>query len=92
MKLPVIRESYFLNIMILIFSIFVSWFCLLFGFAHLIEGITQVNKGNDPNHPIGESLTGWIIVISLCIIGILFLFIAIAAIKGILFKLKEKNK
>lgn len=85
MKLPVIRESYFLNITILLFSLFVSWFCLLFGLAHLIEG-------RNPNIPNSEHIIGVMICIGLCIIGVVFLWIAIASIKGILFKLKEKNK
>lgn len=85
MKLPVIRESYFLNITILLFSLFVSWFCLLFGIAHLVEG-------RNPNIPNSEHVIGVMICIGLCIIGVVFLWIAYASAKGILFKIKEKNK
>ncbi len=85
MKLPVIRESYFLNITILLFSLFVSWFCLLFGIAHLVEG-------RDPNIPNSENMIVVMICIGLCIIGVIFLWIAYASAKGILFKIIEKNK
>ena len=85
MKLPVIRKSYFLNIFIFIFSLFVSVFSLLFGLAHLIEG-------RNPNIPDSEHQKGVMICIGLCVLGIIFLVIAYASVKGILFKLKEKNK
>ena len=71
--------------MILIFSIFVSVFSLLFGLAHLIEG-------RNPNIPDSEHKKGVMICIGLCVIGVIFLAIAYASVKGILFKLKEKNK
>lgn len=89
MKFPVIRESYFLNIVILLFSLFVSWFTLLFGIAHLIEAI-----GSEPNPKmlLVESIKGWIIVIGLCVVGFIFLVIAIASIKGILYKYKKLDK
>ena len=82
MKLPVIRESYVLNIVILIFSLFVSWFTLLMGIAHLIED-------RNPNIPYSEHIMGVIVCISLCFIGVLFLLIALAALKGILFKINK---
>lgn len=85
MKLLVIRESYFLNIFILLFSLFVSWFCLLMGIAHLIEE-------RNPNIPDSEYQKGVMICIGLCVIGVIFLVIAYASAKGILHKLKEKNK
>lgn len=84
MKLPVIRESYFLNIFILMFSLFVSFFSLLFGIAHLIEG-------RNPNIPDSEHQKGIMICIGLCVIGVIFLAIVFASIKGILFKLKKKK-
>ena len=83
MKFPVIRESYFLNIFIVLFSLFVSWFCLLFGLAHLFEG------GN-PKIINLEHIAGIMFSIGLCVIGVIFLFIAYAAIRGILYKLKRK--
>ena len=84
MKLPVIRESYFLNIAILLFSLFVSFFSLLFGIAHLIEG-------RNPNIPNSEHVKGLMVCIVLFVMGVVFLLIAIASIKGILYKLKEKK-
>lgn len=84
MKLPAIRESYFLNIFILLFSLFVSWFCLLMGIAHLIEE-------RNPNIPDSEHQKGVMICIGLCVIGVIFLAIAYASAKGIFLKLKEKK-
>lgn len=84
MKLPVIRESYFLNIFILMFSLFVSFFSLLFGIAHLIEG-------RNPSIPDSEHHKGIMICIGLFVIGVIFLAIAFASVKGILFKLKKKK-
>lgn len=84
MKLPEIRESYFLNIVIVLFSLFVSWFCLVFGLAHLIEG-------RNTDIPNSEHTIGVLVCIGLCIIGVIFLVIAIAAIRGILHKLKSKK-
>ena len=84
MKFPVIRESYFLNIFIVLFSLFVSWFCLVFGIAHLIDG-------RNPVIPNSEHTMGVLVCIGLCIIGIIFLVIAIAAIIGILHKLKKQK-
>ena len=84
MKLPVIRESYFLNIVILLISLFVSWFTLLMGLAHLIEG-------KNPNVPYSEHIKGVTFCIILCIVGVIFLLIAIASIKGIIYKIKKKQ-
>lgn len=88
MKFPVIRESYFINISILLFSLFIGYFSLLFGIAHFIEAI----DGNNLNIPYSESIMGWIMVISLCVMGIVFLLIAYASIKGILYKIKLNKK
>lgn len=84
MKLPVIRESYFLNIVILLVSLFVSWFTLLIGLAHIIEG-------RNPNVPYSEHIKGFTFCIILCIVGVIFLLIAIASIKGILYKIKNRH-
>ena len=89
MKFPVIRKSYFLNIVILLFSLFVSWFTLLFGIAHLVEAI--VGDAHNPGIPYYEIILGWIIVVSLCVIGVLFLLIAFASIQGIIYKIKNKQ-
>ena len=89
MKFPVIRKSYFLNIVILLFSLFVSWFTLLFGLAPLLEPI--VGGAHNPGIPYYEIILGWIIVVSLCVIGVLFLLIAFASIQGIIYKFKKKQ-
>ena len=83
MKLPIIRESYFINIVILIFSLFVSWFGFLFGIAHLIETDIHNLKLTD--------VVGVIFCIFLCVLGVICLGVALASIKGILYKLKKKN-
>ena len=88
MKFPVIRESYFLNVLILLLSLIISSFTLLFGLAHLIEAI---GSERNPNIPYSEHVMGWIIVLSLCLIGIVFLLIAIASIKGIIYKIKNRQ-
>ena len=69
-----------LNIVVLIVSGSISAFTLLFGFAHVIEGISQFIEGSGPDIPTGESLLGWTIVIFLCILGIGTLITTIAAI------------
>jgi len=89
MKFPVIRESYFLNVIILLFSLFVSWFVLLFGIAHLIEAV--FGDEPKPDIPIVESTMGWTMIIGLCVVGLIFLLIAIASIKGIIYKIKNKQ-
>lgn len=84
MKFPVIRESYFINTVVLILSLVISWFCLLFGLAHLFGE-------RNPNIPVSESILGYVICIALCLLGIGFLIIAITSIKGILYKLKNRQ-
>lgn len=85
MKFPVIRKSFFLNTVILIFSLFVSWFTLLMGSAHLIGGITE---GLDPALPLSETIMGIAFCVCLCLVGIAFLLIAFASIQGIIYKIK----
>ena len=89
MKNPLLKKPFLMIIVILVIAGFVSWFTLLFGFAHLIEGIIQLIEGTSPNIPVGETILGWFFVIVLCIIGIITLFITIAAIKAIISKLKK---
>jgi len=91
MKFPVIKEPILVNIGILIFSLIISGFTLLFGIAHLIEGVNSIKEGSNPDIPIGEQLVGWTFVIFLCVVGVIFLVIAIAAIRGILDKLNRKT-
>lgn len=82
MKFPVIRESYFLNSIILLFSIFVSFFSFLFGIANLIS----------PDVSDDFLIQNTIVCIVLCIIGTVFLMIAIASFKGIIYKIRLKKK
>ncbi len=83
MKFPVIRESYFVNIVILLFSLFVSFFCLAFGLAELI-GANYSNLNS-------EDVIGVIICVGLCLIGVLSLLTAAASIQGIINKIKSKQ-
>ncbi len=80
MKFPVLKAPILVNIVIVIISAFISWFTLLFGIAHLVEG-------RNPNIPYSEHLMGLAVVITLCVVGVIFLAIAIAAIKGIMDRL-----
>ncbi len=82
MKFLVIRESYFLNIVILLISLFVSFFSFLFGIANLIT----------PDVSDDFLVQNTIVCIVLCIIGVAFLLIAIASIQGILYKYKINKK
>ena len=83
MKNPFLKAPLFLNIVVLIVSGSISAFSLLFGFAHVLEGITQFIEGSGPDIPMGELLLGWTIVIFLCILGIGTLITTIAAIRAI---------
>jgi len=90
MKNPLLKAPILLNVFILVISIIICPFPLLFGFAHLIEGITQIFNGTSPNHPLGEAMLGWLTVSFLCIIGVGFLVLGIAALIAII-KRKSKN-
>jgi len=79
MKNLLLKNSVSLNVVILIISGFISWFTLLMGIAHIIEGIGSPN----PNIPKIQSMIGWFMVMFLCIIGIVSLVIAVAAILAI---------
>ena len=85
MKFLVIQKSYLINVVIFLISLFVSWFTLLFGLAHLIED-------KNPNVPYSEHIKGVVFCIILCLVGVVFLVVALASIKGILDKLKRKTK
>lgn len=61
---------------------------LLFGIAHIIEA--TFGEGN-PDIPESENIKGAIAVTSLCVIGVLFLLLAIASAKGINEKINKKN-
>jgi hypothetical protein len=82
MKFPVIKAPILVNIVIAVISIAISGFTLLFGIAHIFEG-------RNPDIPNSEHLLGVTMVVGLCVLGIVFLVITIAAIKGIIFKLKQ---
>ncbi len=81
MKFPIIRESYFLNIVILVCSLFVSWFTLSFGIANLIS----------PEVSEEYLFQNTIVCTILCVIGVAFLLIAFASIQGILYKIKNRS-
>ena len=87
MKFPVLRLPNYLNIPILVISLIITGFALLFGIAHIME--TIFGEAN-PNVPYSEQILGWIIVISLCLIGVLFLLVAISSAKGINEKINKK--
>lgn len=82
MKFPVIRESYFLNSIILLFSIFVSFFSFLFGIANLIS----------PDVSDDLLIQNTIVCTVLCIIGAVFLMITIASFQGIIYNIRLKKK
>lgn len=83
MKFPVIKAPLIVNIIIVVLSIIISGFTLLFGISHLVGGIAQLFEGGNPDISNSEQLLGWFMVIVLCVIGVVFLVIAVAAIKGI---------
>ena len=85
MKFPTIRLPILVNVVIVLISAFISWFGLLFGIAHIFEG-------RNPDIPDSEHIKGVIAVTILCVIGIIFLVIAIAAIRGIIESYKEKKE
>ena len=92
MKFPVIRLVIrlpkFLNIVILVISLIIAGFTLLFGIAHIIEGIFSEPN---PNVPYSEKILGWTFVIGLCVVGVVFLLIAIASLNGIQEKIDKKQ-
>ena len=91
MKNPLLKETLLFNIIILVISVVISPFTILFGSAAIYEGIKQIIEGSSPDIPVVTSLQGWIIAIFLCIIGIGALVMAIFAIGGIINKLKENK-
>ena len=89
MKNPLLKLPILLNVVIVIISGVICPVPLLFGFAHLIEGITQIIDGTSPNHPPGVAMQGWITVIFLCIVGIGFVVLGLAALIAIIKKVKK---
>lgn len=84
MKLPIIKESYFVNAVILVFSLFISWFGLLFGLAHLVEG-------RHPDTPMNEHLLGVAFCVALVIIGLAFGLLALACVRGMIYRYKTSR-
>ncbi|WP_242202052.1 hypothetical protein [Aestuariivivens insulae] len=83
MKNPLLKNPVFFNVVILIISGIISAFTLIFGVAHLFEGVRQIIKGNGHEIPLTESILGWVIVLMLCVVGIISLLLAVAAIQAI---------
>lgn len=88
MRNPLLNKPILLNVIILIISGFISFFTLLFGIAHLIEGITQIIEGSSSDISKGEHILGSIIVFMLCIVGVISLLVTIAAIQAIIKRIK----
>jgi hypothetical protein len=81
MKYPVIYESNVTNIFIILFSLFISAFTLLFGIANLIN----------PEVSDEFLFKNTLVCIALFIIGVFFLLVAISSFWGILNNY-QKNK
>ena len=77
MKYLVIKAPIWLNVIIAVISGWISWFGLLFGIAHLFEE-------PNPDSPRSEHYVGVAMVGFLCILGIAFLILFIASIRGII--------
>ncbi|WNH13624.1 hypothetical protein [Thalassobellus suaedae] len=80
MKNPLLKTPVFLNVVILIISGIISWFALLMGIAHIIEGSSSPPN---PDIPKIQAMIGWVVVMFLCIVGIVSLVITVAAILAI---------
>jgi len=76
MNFPIIKTSNLKNTVIIVVSLFISSFFLLFGIANLIY----------PDVPSEHLLQNTIVCIVVCGIGVSFLLLAIASIRGILYK------
>jgi uncharacterized membrane protein YbhN (UPF0104 family) len=74
-----IRTSTIINVIILIVGLLVSGFLLLFGVANLIN----------PDVPDAYLKQNTKVCLLVCIIGVVFLLLAIAAFRGILLKKKR---
>ena len=79
MKLPIIKTSNLINVVIIIISLFISAFSLLFGIANLIN----------PDVSDEYLFENTVICIVLCGIGISSLLLAIASLRGIIYKNKN---
>ncbi|WP_223552120.1 MULTISPECIES: hypothetical protein [Aestuariivivens] len=81
MKNPFLKFPFWFNFIILIISLPISAFGLMFGFAHVVEGIRQSIEGVTPPP---DAFEGGVIVVGLCLIGIITLLITIGAFLAIL--------
>lgn len=81
MSFPILRTSVIINVIILIISLNVSGFLLLFGIANLIK----------PDVPDAYMTQNTWICFLVCSIGIAFLLLAVASIRGIVLKLKHDD-
>lgn len=79
MKFPIIKSSYLMNAVIIVVSLCFCGFFLLFGIANLIN----------PDVPHEYLLQNTIVCIVVCGIGVSFLLLAIASLRGILYKKKN---
>ncbi len=82
MKSLIIKASNLTNVIVLIASLIISYFFFLFGIANYIN----------PDIPDAYLSQNTVVCAVLCVIGLAFLLIAIASLRGILFKNKSKRK
>ena len=81
MSFLVIRASNLTNVLILLTSLFFSYFFFLFGIANLVT----------PDVPDEFLVQNTIVCSVLCGIGVFFLLIAISCFRGILYRNKIKK-
>ena len=82
MKFFLIKASNLTNVLVLIASLIISYFFFLFGIANYIN----------PEVPDAYLSQNTAVCAVLCLIGLGFLLIAIASLRGILFKNKSNKK
>jgi len=82
MKYLIIKASNLTNVVVLIASLFISYFLFLFGIANYIN----------PEVPDAYLSQNTAVCVVLCLIGLGFLLIAIASLRGIINKNKGNKK
>ncbi len=82
MKFLIIKASNITNVLVLIATLIISYFSFLFGIANYIN----------PDVPDAYLSQNTVVCAVLCLIGLGFLLIAIASLRGILYKNKKKRK
>lgn len=85
MKFPIIRESLFFNLIIVLVSAVVSWFTFFMGAGHLVEAVTHPNSKT----PVWEAMLGTAFYLLLCAIGLLSFWVMIGAVKGLYFRFRN---